>query len=454
MFLIVIGTVFVVAATGGLGDDAPRSSARSTQGEGHRALALLLEANGYRTRVWDEPPGRLTGTGVQVLFSVPVDLFADGAKDAAESTRRDSDTTHYLRFVREGGTLLLVGPNDFVEWLTSDLQLAAAEELRWDVRKRSTRREALFDLEAEGDWDAELQLRLSRQANHALEPLEASSSWEVLATDRRRNRGPRLVRLPVQRGAIAVLAGADLFRNDRVSERDNGLYFLRALEALGVGPGGPAIAFDDYAEGGWSPASPLALAMGPSVRLVTLHLLALALTFLWAAGWVGPFARPRDDRNRKAVAPAARARGVANLYVKAERWDLLARLLQRGTLRALVPGARLERFRRVRHGHEGGDDDPQGTALGPSEEATDQVLLDTYLRPVFVARRGEAEWPSVRDDLSRRVRSEDELARLDRDLQRLRAELATPTRTDDVRARGPYSPSPDRASRARHAPHS
>ena len=339
------------------GSGGPATSVFSVEDRGLRASYLLLEQLGFTPRSWTSSPGHLPRDESLLLMAAvpetPPNYEQTGEAgepgepgETGEATpvrsRRLRDPLHYLRFVEEGGRVLLPADEEELEFLTDTLSLAEFEDLRVI---ESPDIEAEIELEPLslflGNGE---RLELEWAPGHYFASLPVTTRFEVLAADEAGRA--RCVSLPVGRGAFALLAPGDPpFVNELLGEGDNALFLVRLVEALS--PGG-VVLYDEYALGGWVPDSPLDLALSAQSFPFTLHLVLWALVGLWFVAWARAFARDPEPLGQ--VSAALRARGFAGMLGAAGRWDLLARMLRAGVARRLA--ARLG-LRRRASGEEG-----------------------------------------------------------------------------------------------------
>lgn len=296
----------------------------SAEKDGLRALYLTLEMLGFPVAAWSEAPGELAHMrGVLVLTQPPEappalpGALAPAGDGPASPLRRSRDLAHYRRFVEAGGTLLvcLDAMAETLEFLSTTLgwsELADVESV-WIGRDAS--RVAWFGAE---------RVDLGEGFGRGL---RASAPGEVLA---RTEDGSTLVlarALGRGRVVLATLPAARLDNEELGADGAAAQFLVRTLEALAPFE---RVLFDEYALGGWRPASATRLAFAPRLVWLSLHVLALLLVLGWRSAWSGPFTR--DPEPWLAASPLARARGFAGLLARAGRFDLLARLLRQGLL--------------------------------------------------------------------------------------------------------------------------
>jgi hypothetical protein len=415
---IALALTLLVAGFATMLPSAPRSETRhsveSVAPDGRRAAFALLDELGFAPRAWDERPGLLP-RGRQVLWlpGVPIDpreresadeRGAAEGPDALDVAQADSlrSPLHYADFLERGGRIVAPLSPEMLDFLRDELELgeldgARAEELApipGPVRLASGEE---LELELESAW------RLLDLDDHVqLRPLASSLDGEAVALE-----------MPVGDGALVLLAGDGFLDNSALRQADNALFLVRLAEGLGAEDG---VLFDEHALGLWSESSALALAFAPDLRLVSLHVLLVALLATWALAWAREF--PRDPAPLAATAPIERARSISALALRAERPGVLARELVRGTLQriALRLGVPLHEGESARRSLE--------RLSGASSSARSAQDLE----------RWDAEL------LRRAVRSRSDLAQLDDGLRALELELCgapSPTFPRSVQRRPP-----------------
>ncbi len=318
--LVLVGLLLAVLPSRG---EQRAHSVFSAEKDGLRALYLTLESLGFPVAAWSEAPGELGGAGVLVLTelpaappALPAALASGGAAEPDSPLRRGRDLAHYRRFVEEGGTLLVLGVDDeALEFLRSTLgwtELADVESV-WIGRDESS-----------VVWFGAERLELGEGPGRGL---RAGAAGEVLARTEDGSALVLLERLGRGRLVLTTLPAARLDNQDLAESGAAAQFLVRTLEALAPCE---RVRFDEYALGGWRPASVTSLAFAPRLVWLSLHALALLLVLGWRSAWSGPFAR--DPEAWLAASPLARARGFARLLARAGRFDLLARLLRQGLL--------------------------------------------------------------------------------------------------------------------------
>jgi hypothetical protein len=310
-FLLVLITAIVLLSPGAGG---LRDSARSSTPRGRMAAFLILEELGFEPELWRKPPGELPG-GEHVLWMprppaefADYEESADFAGDPLELAREGSDFSprHYRSFMETGGVLVLPASDDALAFLQNGLGLETGPLERW-------RLDRLPVLE---DGELELREREGRREYH-------DSNDQLIALE-----------VEVEDGAFALLADGPWPRNQRLEDGDRALALVRVLEDL-VARRAPEGRFllDEHVLGWTSHEGPLDLAFSAEARLLSLHVLLLALLATWARSWAREF--PRDPRPHEQLSPLARARAQAGLLLRARRFEVLAGFLREGTLRGL-----------------------------------------------------------------------------------------------------------------------
>lgn len=369
--LVLLGLLLVVVVLGAVlgsfgGRTTRRGSALSSEPGGRRAALLLLDELGFDAAPWTREPGHLEGGGLLLLYDVPPEPVGYPDPDVAEgdserAARRLRDRRHYLRFVEDGGTLLVHADDDLVAFLAEELELHELAQLTEDASALRVSTAFLGSGE---------ELRLSWRPLRALP--ETPELEVLLADDEGRALG---VALRVDRGHVVLLSSEeDPFDNDSLDDGDHAFLLTRLAERFA---GGRPVRFDDYALGLWTPTSALQLALAPRALLLTLHVLAFLGLLCWYGAWVRAF--PRDPRPLEGVAPLERARGFAGLLARHRRFDLLQQALRRGFLRRLARRA----GRRER-------DEAAETAAPLDAEEVDAVLNLVYRGPAEAGTRERA----------------------------------------------------------------
>ena len=404
------------------GSRAREPSVLSAEAGGWRALFLLLEGLGYRTAVWTKTPGNLPRSR-DVLFLPAVPEEPPGTAElvgppevgqesvgAPAGVRRMRDPRHYLRFVEEGGTIVLSAREEELGFLASTLEL-----------------DEFFGLYLSEDWETsgpgtcvlasgeELELG-DRGVPIAGDPADLITKGlperaEVIAHDVL--DVPLVVRVPIGRGSFVLVAPPpEIFDNASIDEHDHALFAVRLVEELR--PEG-ALLFDEYALGGWVPESPLALALAPGTIVFSAHLIALLLVLTWRSAWTRAF--PRDPEPLHQVSALARARGFAATLAREGRWSLLARILRSGVLARLMQRRRLA-----------------GARLEVRDEEIARPELEAALVALF--RHDEGALARARTAFLRtRVTDAEELERLGAELRALERSLEAPAAPSERRPR-------------------
>jgi hypothetical protein len=265
---------------------------------------------------WSAAPGALDGRGsLLVLGAAPEEPPpGPGARPGPSSAApaRSRDLAHYGRFQDAGGALLVLG--------------AAEDELAF-LRGLGLQLGALAAAEHETAGPLELaageELDLAAEAHFTGAPADA----RVLVRDMEGE--PVALVLPAGVGRVALVTlDAGAFSNaDLADDAAPALLFVRLLEELAPLE---RVLFDEYALGGWQPATVPALAFSRRFAWLSVHVLLLVLVLGWTSAYSGPF--PRDPEPLLAASPLARAVGLARTLERAEGHDLLARLLRNGVL--------------------------------------------------------------------------------------------------------------------------
>jgi len=421
-------------------------SVLSNAPSGLRALYLAAEGLGFPVRPWRAAPGELAGAGALLVWSArpapPPPLPAALAQPEGEASalRRSRELGHYRRFVEEGGTLLVLGAGaGELAFLRDTLGLEgldglAREGAQEDAEDRTEEPEAG---EPEGEQAPESDTHEapaepSADTDASAPPAEHDETREQ--ETRVRFRGGEEVTLACGVTRFRGVLEEETFVHDSYGEvvgfvrasgagrvallgvrpaafengalqahRDALLVFVRALEALA-----PAerVLFDEYALGGWKPEPVSRLAFSPRLALLSLHLVLLVLVLGWRSAWTGPFAR--DPEAWLVASPLARARGFGRLLARANRWELLARLLRHGVLARLE--ARTGRF--------------SAPSEGSAPSAGAGVEAELAARIERLARGDERRRARLTDlFVTRAPRDEAELSALERELATLEAEL-------------------------------
>jgi len=308
-------------------------SVYSFEQDGRAAALGLLGELGYDARPWTRAPGELVGRShLLVLPTVPERPLGYDSPEAdgpqRTGSRRLRDPLHYRRFVEDGGTLLTVFGPEMRDFLVDDLGLDALAEL--DLRERVDSEG--FSIPAELSLEGGESLSLAPGAlNRVFRPLPVVAPLETRVATAS-GRGV-VLEMRLGQGSLLLLADDRFLWNERIQKQDAALLFVRLVESRAPGT---RVLFDEYALGGWTPESPLELALAPGAIGFTLHLAAFVLLLVWAGAWVGPF--PRDPEPLEQLSPLARARSLAGLLASTRRFGLGAALLRRGVLRRLVRG--------------------------------------------------------------------------------------------------------------------
>jgi hypothetical protein len=443
--------------------EAVDGSVASTAPHGRRALFLLVQELRFAPEIWNEPPGRLPrGEHLLWLASAPhswkerqpkIKSPLEHKKSDSRSTppavpnrapdssstppnppqpvpdaepvepddgsRADEDDaahdgtpvalerhalSNYRRFVEEGGTLVMHYDERARNFLRGDLAIEAARDLELDkgtpAGVYTLRTESGEELRA--DWPEHAAFRdLAR--NGRVRPL-----WTTPRSESERDEVLAVV-VPVGSGRLVLLGDDGFLDNVHLREQDHGLLAVRLAELLR--PGGRLL-FDEFALGLWQPHSASSLATSPQLFLITGHLVLLACLFVWARAWVSSF--PRDPPALARISPLSRARSRAALCQRARRYDLLAGMLRRGSLRRWGAIVRLRVLRT-----ESATPETMASEIGRIAERTGKTSSADHWR-------GIALRPRVRDAA--------DLEALARDLDAIGAEIEAAERRSAPRA--------------------
>jgi hypothetical protein len=364
--LLLLATLFLAAVD--VADQHPRGSALSIGDRGRRASYLVLEELGFETEVWTRPPGLLPAGGHVLWMPLPPEALSDEhygdplfeAREAGAQGRG-----RYDDFMHAGGTIVLPASTDALHFIEEELGFEQGLFSAWEL-------DAIP--EVPGD-----ELLASGDG----EFYELAAGEEVYAQW-----------MAVGDGYLAFVAEGRWLDNARLGEGDSALVLTRLVGYLAGPPGsGTRVLFDEHVFGGGGQGGPLGLAFAPDTRLLTLHLILLALLVVWVHAWGREF--PRDPAPLEQLAPLARARSQAGLLVRSGHVGLLADFLRAGTLRRL--GARL-----------------RGSEPPPSEELT--AMVHRVALESGHADRAD-DWTAVL--LERTVTDLTGLVLLDRELRRV-----------------------------------
>ena len=410
--LLAAGLLLAVVLLAGLQGDTGRGrgSVRSADDDGWLALYLTFEELDLAPEAWtgalqELPVGRHTlwwaRAPVEQLSDEPLDEPApetERERDALDRWLEQSPQAprHLRRFLVQGGCLVAVPTPELLAWLQREAGLDELDGARLESRSRVAGPVRGADGERFG-----LEALLVRQ----LVELAPEAAHEVLLAEE--DGTPLVLSVAVGRGAVVLLPNESMLSNRALREGDAARFAVRLAETLA--PGGRQLFDEGLGARGAAPRLGELLA-GPTLRLASLHLLALALVALWAA--LVPRGFAREPRRSERVSALERARARAGLALRAGHAASLAAPLRDGVLR------RAARRLRVRPG-EG--------ELGPRLAA---------LHAAAGARLDRERW---RRALGREVADDPEaLAELDRELRALESELGAP---QDAR---PHTPSPPR----------
>jgi len=228
----------------------------------------------------------------------------DYGDDPLEQARRNSDfgAHHYRSFVEGGGVVLIEKREQALDFLVEGLGLE--EEPLQDGR--------LEDAPVLADGQLDTRPGPDRTEHY-------DSNGALVA-----------IEIELGKGAFVLLPGGSWARNRRFEEGDRALLVVRLVERFQQGG---RVLFDESVLAGPAHEGPLDLAFSARARLLSFHVLLLALLLTWSRAWSREF--PRDPRPHDQLSPLARARALAGLLVRARRLDLLADFLRAGTLRRL-----------------------------------------------------------------------------------------------------------------------
>ncbi|MAF66459.1 MAG: hypothetical protein CMJ84_12480 [Planctomycetes bacterium] len=320
-----LGVIGLLAGQFG-GEEFLAKSVSSPRPEGRRALAALFGELGLRPAAWRRAPHVLPPAGAVLWTAAAPPATAEKSEEGAAGSRTADPRhpSHYARFVEAGGVLVLP------ETERGFLEDALSEPL-----PRIERVALEADVPARLTFGGE-RLEVRSAARIELAGNAGDGRVEVLCADE--SGRAHTLAVAAGRGRVVLVADDGFLANEALGELDHALWAVRLVEALAAGE---PILFDEYALGAWSPPSRLALAFGPRVRNVTLHLLALAALVAWASIWRREF--PRDPRHSPRLSPLARARSGARLLERAGRYDLLAERLRSHVLAEAARRAGLPR---------------------------------------------------------------------------------------------------------------
>jgi hypothetical protein len=275
---------------GGDGPGKPHSSTNRAD-EGWSAWRRTLVELGYPARTFEEPPGRARpGEMLLVLPGVP-------EQSEEQQALPDHERINYLRFVENGGALLMPADEAVLAFLDVELGLSIAGELE------------LEESESVESWQAQLPTgeKLTLASGPAFAPLESAGAWrEVVIGSHSGEEGRVLVAETfIGSGRLVLVSDPALFENGRIQQLDHALYAVRLVELYAAGL---PICFDEFSLGAWSPPGALSLAFRGANAWISLHLLALLILFVWMRAHVGPFARDPLPLARMSALERARSR--------------------------------------------------------------------------------------------------------------------------------------------------
>ena len=289
-------------------------SSRSRRADGRAAALFLSRELGWRARPYERPPGRLDEGAVLWLSALPFHEGEVAGRYREEQLGPAHSPQAYLRFVEQGGTLVLPVVEGSRELVVEHLGFRFLASLMDDAPAGESRA-----MDLRGPW-AET-LRVGWGSARPFAELELDARHEVLIEDP--SGQPLALRCSRGSGALVLLADDRFLDNASLSNEQNALLFVRLLESLAPGR---TLLFDEYALGSWNPQSPLGLAFGERFLAVSMQALLLLTVFLWRHAWVSEF--PREQHQIEAVSPLARARALVSLYERAGRRAWLAELAQ------------------------------------------------------------------------------------------------------------------------------
>ncbi len=407
--LAVLGSGFAMLMLPEPRDETPHSI-HNVGPHGWHAAFVLLEELGLSPRAWEQPPGLLP-SGRQLLWlpCVPIDpREAEGVAEASSAPRADPDALdlarevslrspqHLRSFLEQGGVLAAALSSEMLEFLRADVGLGELAGAKIETLDPAPGRVRL----ASGE-----QLEIQLESTARLSGLGTGVERNVLASTL---RGETVaLELPIGRGALVLLASEGFLDNSALRSADNALFLVRLHELLA--PQG--VLFDEQALGSWSESGPFDLALSPRLRLLTLHLVLVALIAAWSTSFAREF--PRDPEPLLATAALERARGISALALRADRPGVLGRELVRGTLQRIA-----QRLR---------------TPLPESESA--RRWLERLCEAAGLPRSGAGieRWDA--ELLRAHVRTREDLARLDAGLRTLELELSATTTIPAARRR-------------------
>jgi hypothetical protein len=399
-------------------------SVESAAPDGRRALYLLLGSLGYVPEAWRKFPGALpSGEHVLWLASSPramgseEDDADDDGDSSDESASGDSDETddepdaivdsrapnvaldfrslaHYRRFVESGGTLVLPAGPRALEFLVDELECEPCREIELSHASSGPR---VLHTATGAEWTAEWK------EGGTFEALDPASDvrefwWGGPPGSEEDGTGDErfAVQVPLGNGRIVVLGDDAFLANDSLGEKDHALLAVALFEEASRGG---RLLFDEYALGLLDASTPIEIATGPSLVLASAHVLLLLALLVWRNAWTSRF--PRDPVPLAQVSPILRARSLSSLLERADRGDVLARLLRTGVLRGLCDKLHISIDREQR--------------LDPS------TAFDSVARRAGLDADAAARWRSA--FTSRRARSDAELEALGVELAALEAEV-------------------------------
>jgi hypothetical protein len=325
VLLLVIGLAFVAQ---GLREDpkAPAHSVTSTAGNGRRGFFLLLQELGFAPLEWRRAPAELP-RGEDLLWLPERPQPWKPKEESKEPAGKapiplpGHGLEHYRRFVEEGGTLVAPFSKEMLGFLTEDLGLPGAQALALlHGGSREARRVRLDTGEA---------LELELDSGKGLRPLPDGSPGRELwmLENQAGSTGPEslvAVEFPLGAGRVVLLSEDGFLDNGAIGKSQHALAGVRLLERLSRGG---KLLFDEYCLGVFEPESALALSASPRIFLLSLHVLALLVFFVWAHSFARAF--PRDPPPRAKASPLERAEALARTWKSAGRQRIGARALRR-----------------------------------------------------------------------------------------------------------------------------
>jgi len=297
------------------GSGAPGSGgARDVTGRGHLALVLMMRELGFDVGVFTGSPKQLAESEVElvVLLRVP-DMDAEETGSFAPSW--------YADYIARGGDLVVpVASWDELEFLREGLGLEHSEV---DLSFGESGRDWAIDVPLGGGLSGGEELALETHNESLLEiGVQPGSGVQIWSAARGDGTGGSLattaaaVIVPRGAGRLVLLGAPSAFENKLLVEADNGLFFVRLIEALEASKESrPRLDFDQAAVTRLEDRSWV-------VALFQLPLLPATLSVLFAVclgAWSLSARRsfPLDRRLARRPPPSERARAVAGLVGRA-----------------------------------------------------------------------------------------------------------------------------------------